>query len=82
MVFVACKGYKREKGTLAFRRVINVIFDVADLQSSRRCQGYRGCCCDAAGLWDAAEAAGGTGSVKRSYWVLVCVMDANRTKPW
>ena len=34
-----------------------------------------------AGLLDAAEAAGGTGLVKRLYWVLICVMDANRTKP-
>ena len=30
----------------------------------------------------AADAAGCTGLVKRSYWVLICVMDANRTKPW
>ena len=80
---MACKGRRREKGTLAFGRVIDVIFDVADLQSSRRCRDYRWAgAADAAGLLDAAEAAGGTGSVKRSYWVLICVMDANRTKPW
>ena len=36
---------------------------------------------DAARLLDAAKAARGTGSVKRSYWVLICVMDANRMKP-
>jgi hypothetical protein len=30
-VFVACKGRKRKKGTLAFGRVIDVIFDVVDL---------------------------------------------------
>ena len=36
-MFMACKGRKREKGTLAFGRVIDVIFDVADLQGSRRC---------------------------------------------
>jgi hypothetical protein len=40
-VFIAYKGCKREKGTLAFRRVINVIFDVADLQGSRWCWGCR-----------------------------------------
>ena len=79
---MACKGRRREKGTLAFGRVIDAIFDVADLQSSRRCRDYRWAgAADAAGLLDAAEAAGGTGSVKRSYWVLICVMDANRTKP-
>ena len=59
-----------------------MIFDIADLQGSRRCRDYRWAgAADAAGLLDAAEAAGGTGSVKRSYWVLICVMDANRTKP-
>jgi hypothetical protein len=34
------------------------------------------------GCWDAAEAIRCTGLVKRSYWVLVCVMDANRIKLW
>ena len=55
---------------------------MVDLQGSRRCWDYRWAgAADAAGLLDAAEAARGTGSVKRSYWVLICVMDANRTKP-
>jgi len=40
-VFMAYKGRKREKGTLAFGRVINIIFNVADLQGSRRCRGCR-----------------------------------------
>ena len=35
MVFVACKGYEGEKSTLAFRRAIDVIFNMADLQGSR-----------------------------------------------
>ena len=60
-----------------------MIFDIADLQGSRRCQDYRWAgAANADGLLDAAEAAGGTGLVKRSYWVLICVMDANRMKPW
>ena len=56
---------------------------MVDLQGSRRCWDYRWAgAADAAGLLDAAEAARGTGSVKGSYWVLICVMDANRMKPW
>jgi hypothetical protein len=43
--------------------------------------GVIGGAADATKLWVAAEATRGTGSVKRSYWVLICVMDANRTKP-
>jgi hypothetical protein len=30
-VFIVYKGHKREKGTLAFGRVIDVIFNVVDL---------------------------------------------------
>ena len=36
MVFIAYKGCKREKGTLVFRRVINIVFNIADLQSNNK----------------------------------------------
>ena len=42
MVFVAYKGRKREKGHASvLGRVISVIFNITDLQKSRRCRDYR-----------------------------------------
>ena len=67
-----------KKGTLAFRRIIDVVltWQICKVADGVGIIGAA----DAAGLLDAAEAARGTGLVKRSYWVLICVIDANQIK--
>ena len=41
-MFVACKGRRRKKGVYwRLGRAVDVIFNMADLQDSRRYQGYR-----------------------------------------